>query len=341
VRAAIPALLVGVAALLVAPASVPRARPAKARVEVAPAPREKPDPARDLKLVATFDAKHVEAGATPFVSLSLINTSKTVTHRVVKPGDGSEIGAREPFVHFTAEQLTVQGEWKRLPHFGGGRCGLFDWQWQKDVIELKPGERLAVTNEWIPVPDFRLQQPGRVRIHGHYEYRAGRRAGVPAEDDLGRMGETPAFALVSEPVEFDVVRPLDLRVRVKKALTVGVEMKVSDVIDVTLTNTTGASITVRTGGRKAAGFDLCGGGPEANQPQLTGYATEYGKLTLLKAGQTASLLGAGEFANGADGTWTGRKPGAYPIRVGYSVTDDPNSSRGQVVEAFAEVPVEE
>jgi hypothetical protein len=343
VRAAIPALLVGCVALLVSPAAVPQAQPAKPQFEVAPPPHDKPDPARDLKLVTSFDAKRVEAGAVPYITLTLVNTSKNVTYPVVKPGDGSEAGWREPFVHFTAEQLNVQGEWTPLQTFGRGRCGLFDWKWQKDVIDLKPGEKLVVTNEWIPAADFRLQQPGKVRVRGHYEYRAGVGKGgrVQPGEDLGRMARMPAFAIQSEPVEFDVIRPLDLRVRVKKALKVGVEMKVSDVIDVTLTNTTGESITVRTGGQKAAGFDLIGGGPEANQPQLTDYATEYGKLTLLKAGQTASLLGAGEFANGGDGTWTGRKPGKYVIRVGYSVSDDPNTSRGQVVEAFAEVPVEE
>jgi hypothetical protein len=341
VRAAIPALLIGFVALVIAPAAVPDARPAaqpaKPQLEVAPAPHEKPDPARDLKLVATFDTKQVQAGAVPYISLTLVNTSKNVTHPVVKPGDGSETGAREPYVHFTAEHLNVQGEWKPLQQFGGGRCGLFDWQWQKDVIDLKPGEKLAVTNNWIPAADFRLQHPGKVRVRGHYEYRAGR----GKEPDLGRMARTPAFALASEPVEFEVVRPLDLRVRVKRALKVGVEMKVSDVIDVTLTNTTGESIIVHTGGRKLAGFDLLGGGPEANQPQLTDYATEYGGLTLLKAGQTASLLGAGEFANGADGKWTGRKPGKYAIRVGYSVANDADSSLVQIVEAMAEVPVEE
>jgi hypothetical protein len=338
VRAAIPAVLVALLAFLAAPASDPQAKP---QPEVAPPPHDKPDPARDLKLVAAFDAKQVEAGTTPYITLTLVNTSKTVTYPVVKPGDGSECGWREPFVHFTAEQLSVQGKWEPLQKYGGGRCGLFDWHWQKDVVELKPGEKLVVTNEWIPATNFNFQQPGKVRIRGHYDYRAGARERAEPDKDLGRMGETPAFALATEPVEFDVVRPLDLRVKVKQPLKVGVEMKISDVIDLTLTNTTDKPQWAYSGGTAASRVGMTGGGPEANNPQLTEFASQYGSPMELKPGQTASLLGKGELANGADGKWTGRKPGKYLVRIEYAVTSDPSSSLVHVVEVIAEVPVVE
>ena len=60
---------------------------------------------------------------------------------------------------------------------------------------------------------------------------------------------------------------------------------------------------------------LIGGGPEANNPQLTEFADDFGYSVELKPGETASLLGKGELANGGDGKWTGRKPGKYLVRL--------------------------
>jgi hypothetical protein len=341
VRAAIPALAVAVLAFLVAPVAVPN-QPAKKDAAVAPPPHEKPDPARDLKLVATVGAKQVHAGTTPEITLTLVNTSKTITYPVVKPGDGSECGWREPFVHFTAEQLSVQGKWEALKPVGGGRCGLYDFEWQKSVIDLKPGEKLVVSSDWIPEPSFGLQQPGKVRLQGHYEYSGGRKKSGPAPaGDRGRMGGTPAFSLATEAMEFEVIRPLDLRVKVKRPLKVGVEQNISDVIDVTLTNTTDKPLTARSGGMTGGYLGLCGGGPEANNPQVTHYDSDHGSSVEVKPGQTRALLGKGELANGADGKWTGRKAGTYLVGVTYLVQSSPDSSHRVAVEAFVAVPVEE
>lgn len=174
---------------------------------VAPAPREAPDRAaayrRDLRLTAAAGATAVKADARPPVTLTLENTSKTESYFVVKTGDGSECGWREPHVHFTAERLW-QGKWEGLPAQGIGRCGLYANEWWKDVVELKPGGKLVVAE--VAIPSFRMPPDGKLRLTGHYEYRGGmNKAARQPVESRGLMGNAPAFALESNTVEFDVV----------------------------------------------------------------------------------------------------------------------------------------
>ena len=92
-----------------------------------------------------------------------------------------------------------------------------------------------------------------------------------------------------------------------------------------------------TPGLATAGkLGFTGGGPEANQPELTEYTEKFGAQVQLKPGQTLSLVGAGELANGADGKWTGRQPGRYYVRVVYAAHNE-----APAVEAVVEVPVVE
>ena len=267
----------------------------------------------------------------------MVNTSKAITYLVVKPGDGSECGWRDPYVHLTAEQLSVEGKWVPIAQRGIGRCGLFDLDWPKDVIDLKPGDKLPL-NSWGPVANLNLQYPGKIRVFAHYEYRAtgGKDGRSRSVAERGRMAESPLFAIASEPIEFNVVRPLDLQVKLKQPLKVGIEKKISDVIEVTVTNTTDKAILIVASGPTGAKLAFWGGGPEANNPELTEYAEKFGRPMELKPGQTASLVGAGELANGADGKWTGRIAGKYAVRAVY-ITD---AATGTNVEALIEVPVE-
>jgi hypothetical protein len=176
-------------------------------------------------------------------------------------------------------------------------------------------------------------------VFGHYEYRAtGGKYGKPRPlAERGAMAETPLFAIRTEPVEFDVIRPLDLKIKVKQPLKVGVEKKISDVLEVTLTNATDKAVTIGAGGPTGAKLSFTGGGPEANNPELTEYAEKFGSQVELKAGETAALVGPGNLSNGADGAWTGRKPGKYLVRATYST----EVSTGPRVEAVIEVPVVE
>src|SRR5262245_17556119 len=268
-RATGPALLAGsvlglILALAASAAPDPNPVPTRDQVE------------KDLKLVALRQSdKVIEAGTDPWVEFALVNTSKTTTHRVAKPGDGSEVGWRDPYLFYTAEQRLVDGKWAAMNRQGHARCGLFDSDWPKDVIDLKPGEKLAI-NEWLPHPAFDFQYPGRVRLFGHYAYRAtGGKNGLPRpQEERGRMAGWPLFEVVSEPLEFEVVRPLDLKVRARKPLKVGAQEKLSDVIEVTVTNTSDKPREVGTPTSNAStGFVLTIGADNqlAADQELTGF----------------------------------------------------------------------
>ncbi len=195
---------------------------------------------------------------------------------------------------------------------GHARCGVFDSEWPKDVADLKPGEKLPLTTGWVGGPRLSFQYPGRVRLDGHYADRAtGGKDGSPRPpEERGRMRGTPLFEVASEPVELEVVRPLDVRVRVKRPLKVGEEAKVSDALDVTVTNTTGKpravgipgavrgyrlGIRVHTGTRQETDWYSV---PVADVPEAT---------PTLQPGQSVSLT------PGAGGQWKPETP--WPARV--------------------------
>lgn len=328
-RLAISAALVGVLFALVSPAADPPADAlTKELIEA------------DLKLVAkpAGDARVIEAGGQPHIEFALVNTSKTRTHKVVKPGDGSECGWRDPWVHLSAEQRGVDGKWAALDPRGYGRCGLYDSDWLKDVVELKPGAELSLKG-WSAPPLFDFQYPGKVRVTGHYEYRAVGGKGGKARPDAerGAMAGVPLFAVRSEPVEFEVVRPLDVRVRVKKALKVGVEMKVSEVIEVTVTNTSNAPRTVRNLSQHECTAEVRLAAELATRPEFKD-APVYAAKKELKPGETVTLFGGGDFASTADGTWKGLKAGT--TRVHFSYYPDVRNSGGRAIRAEAELRVE-
>ncbi len=121
------------------------------------------------------------------------------TQRVVKPNDGSESGWREPEIYFERE---VDGKWVR----GGkpGRCGMYAHDWQKDIVELGPGEALPLEG-YLPLDmAFGLAKPFKVKVRAVYVYRGGHGSrGADGELKPGAMGKMPAFTLVSEPVEVE------------------------------------------------------------------------------------------------------------------------------------------
>ena len=119
----------------------------------------------DLRLEVTWTGpKVIEVGDRLPVSASLVNDSKTTTHPVVKVGDGSELGWREPFVYWTATIDRGDGKPIEVPKQRYRRCGLFDYDWPKDVVALRPFETLPV--DVHPLLEF--QQAGRVRLQAHY-----------------------------------------------------------------------------------------------------------------------------------------------------------------------------
>ncbi len=106
---------------------------------------------------------------------------------VVKPGDGSESGWREPYVYYSARRWT-DGRWQEVERQPIGRCGLYNADWTKDVVTLKPGQSLEL-GDWLPdlESSFKLT-PGKYRFCLHYRYSQGgnkeSKAGFPVPTSL-------------------------------------------------------------------------------------------------------------------------------------------------------------
>jgi hypothetical protein len=279
----------------------------------------------DLRLwVELKGSKTIQAGTTPWLSVALVNTSTTPAHWVVKYGDGSEVGWREPYVYWTATLDRGDGKLVPVPRADYRRCGLFNAAWPKDAILLRPGEKMELG--FVPLLEF--QQPGRVRLRAHYAYHggSGERSRSPvAPDQRRRMTGVPAFEVISDPLEFDVIRPLDIRVKVKWALKAKVETRLSDLVEVVLVNqsadpVTCSSPTLHAGTPLRLEIDgEYGGWP----PTLTEERSTYGVRRQVKPGESVPLLGPGEFANGMDGTWTYPKEGKVRLRAVFLVPLEP------------------
>ncbi|MCY2930744.1 MAG: HEAT repeat domain-containing protein, partial [Planctomycetota bacterium] len=273
-------------------------------------------------LAAGAPAEFLPGQAIPF-EVQLVNASRTREYTVVKPGDGSESGWREPHVYYTAERLTAEGRWTRLAPAPIGRCGLYDSQWQKDVVTLKPGESLAL-KEWLPRPSsvFEFQQAGRYRIRVHYSYRGGQAhkgaASRPAED-LGGMKGVEPFEIVSDPVEISVKRPLNVTLKVRGNLAANQPARLSDLLAIAVSNDSDKPIsagqpTLSAEGRLALQIKAELGWAPTLDKQNNPHAARMD----LQPGRSVSLLGAGEFANGLDGSWTYPRAGTLKLRAGYT-----------------------
>ena len=269
---------------------------------------------RDLALeVQLQSAKTIGPGEHIGLDISLVNKSKETTYPIVKPGDGSEVGWREPNVYFSAETQKADGKWENVPTTGYARCGLFDSDWQKDVVHLKPGTSITL-KDWLASPSamFELQQPGQVRLYVHYRYSGGtlgKGKETKAPPALGKMKGIPAFEITSAPIELEVVRPLDIRVKMKSLMKVKRKTTISEVLDIHLVNGSQKPIVVSSPTLSADArlrLEIKGEFP-GWPPSLIEQKTTYGMKQELKPGEKVPLLGAGEFANGMDGFWE------YPV----------------------------
>jgi hypothetical protein len=246
---------------------------------------------RDLVLEATLATPGtIQPGQPVRVTSRIVNRSKTHIYKLVRPGDGSESGWREPHVFYRAQAVGPRGVRKPVAERQLGRCGLFDADWHKGVVSLAPGESLVLT-DWMPaahhVLDF--QQSGPVELRLHYRYTRGQsgKGGRPSEspDGTGPMGNVPAFELVSAPVRFSVTRLIDIRLEVTGTLTVGRVARLSDVLRLHVENlahdpvhVSGAEITLQLLPAKPGGPTFTTHEPiaptiERKTPPLGGKAT--------------------------------------------------------------------
>lgn len=350
----------GLCAALVALGCGARPDPGGGPPEGVPAPRAVDrDPARDLRLVASFGHKHAHTNSPPKVALTLVNTSATVTYPVPKPIAGCEFGQYEPHLSFAAEQRSFKGKWEPLPPGGGPGCGLYGLGGKQEVVELKPGAKLVLTPDGFHGHFYSPRDAGRMRMTATYEYlrpldpRGGGgpgAAGPGPRAPLPEMRGAPPFKLVSNTVEFDVVMPLHLSVRAKRALKVGETAKLSELLEIRLTNTTDDRARLHHLGAP----ELSHVAVNVNSPDLVtarriafppppkvegpfGRAPRGDAEIVLRSGESVSLLGAGQMANGADAEWTGRAKGKFPLCVEFSTRD---WNHGEKLFAFADLTVE-
>ncbi len=150
----------------------------------------------------------------PGLHVSFENVHPDTAFFMVKPGDGSMDGRREPTFRLEVEQQSVDGEWTAGPGQFTGGCGVYDANWLDEIIELKPGQRAEV-GEWTYYPFGQWQRAGPHRVRLHYEFDA-RPAYASFGSDLnigfGPMTGYPAFTILSEYVEFEVRFPLTISI---------------------------------------------------------------------------------------------------------------------------------
>ena len=195
------------------------------------------DPPEGLQLeLASKTTSPIQPGETIEFELKVVNRSTTLTHKVVRPNDGSDAGWREPHVFWTATFIADDGAERRLEANGGGRCGLFANEWWKDVTSLPPGAEMPV--EWINRPGsiYDIQEDGKLRLVAHYAWQGGiNRTGtledVKAPSDLGGMKGVEPYELVSKPMEVTYRRKFELVVRPTAKFKAGREVRLSAVVE--------------------------------------------------------------------------------------------------------------
>lgn len=297
------------------------------------------------RLVAELSGpKTITAGAQPSVAVGLVNTSRRTTFRVVKAGHGSELGYREP--HTTWTGTLDRGDGVPTPltdvvkHGYCGTCLMGSAaRWPNDAVALPPGAKL-----WLEYPEkFEFQRPGRVRLFAHYDYKGGgpdvAKQFPPGALDF--LKDVAPFELVSNPIEFDVIRPLDVRLTVRRAVKVNQEVRLSDLLDVRLANLSAEPIACKSPTLHAdARLHLEVEGKHLNRHvELTVQSTVYGVNHVLQPGEVVPVLGPGDFANGLDGGWTHPRAERVRVRVVYTTATWDRGSR--IASEWVEVVVEE
>lgn len=199
---------------------------------------------RDLTLTlrrTVTDAFEIDRN--PRFEVVLKNTSKTKTHDVVLPSDGSESNWREPHVFYTVERRdSATSAWVAAPAQRMIRCGNYDQDWTKDVVALAPGKEVVLP--WFDFfQQWDLEGASDVRVVAHYAY------GDHAKD-LRKvppvLHATPAYTIASNAMEMKIDPPMTLEVAWKGAMPKKGEL-LSKTVDVVAHNRGSAPIPFAAG----------------------------------------------------------------------------------------------
>ena len=299
---------------------------------------------RDLRLDVTLSTTNtIGPGEHIGLAVALVNDSKTTAYTVIKQGDGSDVGLREPHVFITAERKNEDNTWETVPPLPPFLiCGLLDTDWEKDVVHLGPSESIKIMVS--PDKELELQQEGRLRLRVHYRYNAGAMADENDEERtaaLGKMEGIPAFEIVSLPIELELQRPLDITVTVKSPMKANSNTRLSDILDIHLVNQSASPIEVSSPTLSGdARLQLQIRGKYSGWiPLLHDQNTTYGTKKILTPGEKVAALGPGEFSNGLDGWWEYPVPDTVELRAVYHCSTWKPSPI--VISPWVSVPVNE
>ena len=233
---------------------------------------------------------------------------------MVEPGDGSSHGMREPHVYYSAQIYNTRDGWREFEVSPSpSRCGLYDWNWGEDVVELSPGESLAFES-WVLWDMFSFPHSGPVRLYVHYAYGGWDKRQAGKMDVCDELKSMPAFEVVSDAVEFHVLALLSLEVKVKGEFQLNVPRKVSSILDVSLHNLTDRQIDITPPGY--GWFIVISDGKVSAEPVRVGKRTE--TITYeLDSGNELLVLGDGQSSDFPDWVWTCHQEGTVRAQVIY------------------------
>ncbi|MCI0588150.1 MAG: hypothetical protein L0323_15070 [Planctomycetes bacterium] len=173
---------------------------------------------------------------------SLANRSPERRRRIVRP-DFRRLDSR---LEVVAELETKDGSPHRIGMTFLGRRFSEHSDWREEVVEMDPGGVLPFVVPPIAFVEAQ-QRTGTWRIRLRYGYGAqcvyAPRV-TPPPEGLGRMADVPPFAILSNPIEVVLERPLDLLVASKGRIPTDRESRASEVLDFRIVNRSDESIVL-------------------------------------------------------------------------------------------------
>ena len=264
--------------------------------------------------IALKTPAHIEPGADVKIDARLVNRSMQPID-VVKPGDGSEVGWREPWIFYSGTRTAPDGTTHEVPSALWGRCGLFDGDWVKDIVTLRPGEALDV-HTWIAEPSraLALDEAGVVTMRMHYTFLSAKNSRTPAPVGPHRMSGVAPFEVVSNPLTLTIATPLTLQAAVRPniQLRVGRTVQLADVFELAIANTSNATQVITTPGTPGT-FRI----ETRPSTYVRGLELPLPLASILKVslapGERLPLLGAGSRLSRTPGTWTPEEAGTLTV----------------------------